>query len=60
MEYQVEWAIDVDAESPQDAALQCLKMQRDPDSTATIFDVWTPDGERTRVEIDRGTARIIG
>ena len=38
--YVVTWAIDVqDADSPEEAARQALEIQRDPYSTATVFEV---------------------
>lgn len=42
MNYRVIWMIDIEAESPQEAAAEALKIQRDPDSTATSFDVMIP------------------
>lgn len=42
--YVVEWTIHVDADNPEDAAKQALAMQRDPDSTATVFIVTGDDG----------------
>jgi hypothetical protein len=38
-DYQVTWMIDLDAETPEDAARKALAIQRDPTSTATIFHV---------------------
>lgn len=39
-DYTVRWEIDVfDADSPEDAARKALAVQRDPSSTATVFDV---------------------
>jgi len=38
--YRVNWDIDIDAKSPQDAARQALAIQRDPTSTATSFEVF--------------------
>jgi hypothetical protein len=38
-EYQVTWVVDVDADNPQDAAAKALEMQRDPSSTALVFEV---------------------
>lgn len=56
MTYRVIWMIDVDAKSPQDAALEALKIQRDPESTATSFDVFIPptypDVEAKLVTVD--------
>lgn len=37
--YFVAWYIDIDADSPEDAARQALAIQRDPKSVATVFDV---------------------
>ena len=37
--YRVKWLIDIDAESPEKAALQALRIQLDPTSTATVFEV---------------------
>lgn len=39
MHYRVEWRIDIEANSPREAAERALEIQRDPESTATIFDV---------------------
>ena len=45
--YEVIWKIDIDADTPADAARQALEIQRDPNSLATQFDVidqtsWIP------------------
>ena len=37
--YRVKWEIDVDAESPESAALQALKIMQDPNQTGLCFDV---------------------
>jgi hypothetical protein len=39
MQYRVSWEIDIEAGSPEKAAAQALAIQRDPESTATTFDV---------------------
>jgi hypothetical protein len=41
-EYRVKWEIDIYAKSPKAAAKKALKIQRDPKSTATVFDVGIP------------------
>lgn len=41
--YRVEWLIDIDAESPEEAAAIALKIQRDRTSLATFFSVYGPD-----------------
>ena len=38
-QFRVQWAIDIEAGTAQHAAKQALAIQRDPDSTATVFDV---------------------
>jgi len=37
--YRVTWVIDLEADSPEEAARKALEIQRDPDSTATVFEV---------------------
>ena len=39
MEYRVTWRIDIDADSPRDAAEQALAVQRRVDGIATVFEV---------------------
>ena len=54
--YLVTWNIQVDAKSPEDAALQALGIQQDPESTATVFLV-TDGATIAAVVID--TAEIV-
>lgn len=37
--YFVAWTIDIEADSPEDAARIALTIQRDPESLATVFHV---------------------
>jgi hypothetical protein len=37
--YRVVWEIDIDADTPTEAAQKALKIQRKPDSWATVFQV---------------------
>lgn len=46
---RVVWEIDISADSPKEAAECALKIQRDNDSTATVFTVIDGDEEH---EID--------
>lgn len=39
MEYKVIWEIDIEADSPREAAQIARNYQLDPDSTATFFNV---------------------
>ena len=38
-QYKVTWEIDLDARSPRAAAKEALRIQQDPDSIATVFEV---------------------
>jgi hypothetical protein len=44
MQFRVRWEIDIEADSPKEAAQKALEIHRDPGSIATIFEVWL-DGE---------------
>ena len=50
-DFHVTWEVDLTANSPRAAAEKALAMQRDPFSTATVFDVVDPDGEIHRVDL---------
>ena len=39
MQFRVQWNIDIEAGTAEQAAAQALAIQRDPESTATVFDV---------------------
>jgi len=49
--FVVEWTIDIDAETPEQAARRALEIQRNPESHAVVFDVISHDGEITRVDL---------
>lgn len=51
-QYRVMWEIDVWDETPLQAARQALAIQRDPGSTATVFDVYGPTGRHTHVDTE--------
>ncbi|MGW5147556.1 hypothetical protein [Rhodococcus koreensis] len=42
-EYRVIWEIDIDADTPQQAAEKAWETMRKPDSTANVFRVVSPD-----------------
>lgn len=44
-EYLVIWKIEIDAESPEDAAKKALAIQQNPENTATVFHVELSDDE---------------
>ncbi|KKN43912.1 hypothetical protein LCGC14_0698610 [marine sediment metagenome] len=50
-EYFVTWEIDISADSPERAAAAALKIQRDPESSATVFGVFDEEGEKHRVDL---------
>jgi uncharacterized CHY-type Zn-finger protein len=53
--YHVTWAIDLEADSPQGAAIQALGIQRTPGSSATVFSIaHDAGGEFVTEEIDLG------
>lgn len=41
--YLVVWEIDIEANSPHEAARKAREIQLDPQSTATSFDVYKPE-----------------
>lgn len=49
--YSVNWKIDIEAESPVEAARQALEIHRDINSTATVFDVYDEHGNYTCVDL---------
>lgn len=50
-EYLVSWEIELDADSPLDAAKLALEIHRDPTSIATVFDVVDESGTKTRIDL---------
>jgi hypothetical protein len=51
-EYHVTWEIELNADSPRDAAAKALAIQRDdPDSIATVFDVTDKTGITEQIDL---------
>ena len=48
--YYVTWDIDIEADTPEQAALEARKIQLDPDSLATVFTV-VDEVEAMRVDL---------
>ena len=48
---RVRWEIDIDADSPVEAARAALAIQRRPESIATVFVVIDPNGHETTVDL---------
>lgn len=57
-QYHVIWEIDLDAESPEDAAHQALSIHRDPQSVATVFAV-EHKGICTVIDVENGDPLIL-
>lgn len=51
MEYRVTWNIDLDADSPEEAARQALAIHRNPASWATHFEVRDKSGRIHEVDL---------
>jgi hypothetical protein len=49
--YRVIWEIDIDADSPREAAEHALAIQRNPESFATVFDVVDGSGDRVTFDL---------
>ncbi len=50
-DYSVEWRIEIPADTPEEAARQALRVQRDPGSMATVFHLYTEDAAEA-IEVD--------
>lgn len=50
--YRVCWTIDLEADSPHEAAEKALDIQRNHLSSATVFEVFGPDAPLEGIEID--------
>ncbi len=55
-EYTVTWEIDLNADSPVQAAKLARKFQLDPQSWATVFSVVDADGNDTTVDLEEVTS----
>lgn len=49
--YVVEWKMEVDAETPEEAARKAFKYMQTPGTTANRFDVLDEEGESFRVDL---------
>lgn len=55
--YKVIWEIDIDADTPLEAAKQAEEIQKSPESTATVFGVTDPE-TGISVEVDLDTNEV--
>lgn len=52
-DYRVSWSIDIEAESPLEAAKQAFEYMQDHDTTATVFEVYShADNAKKEVKVD--------
>lgn len=58
-EYRVVWEIDLEADSPEEAAELALEAQRDPTSLATVFEVFEASGKKTRIDVDITGTKVV-
>lgn len=56
-EYRVVWKIDLDAETAREAAEEALRIMRDPEGIATVFQIFEarPTGHLPGVVVDLST-----
>ena len=52
--YLVTWEIELDADDPRQAAADALRIQRDGESIATVFDVIEFGGDGVPMVVDIG------
>jgi hypothetical protein len=58
MTYHVTWVIDVEARSPKGAAQKARKIQLDPESTATVFEVYKIPKKLTKAQMRHGLKTV--
>ena len=53
MKYRVKWELDVEADTPEQAAQKALQVQRDPESMAAVFEVFNDKESLGMFDLDR-------
>lgn len=56
--YFIGWEIELDASSPEEAAREALVIMRDPNSTATVFDI-TDTESGVKVVVDAAAQETV-
>ena len=51
-QFLVEWKIDIEADTPVEAAKEAMKIVRNPKTIATVFDVIDENGDVTQVDLE--------
>jgi len=57
--FNVNWFIQIDAETPVGAALEARKIQLDPDSWADHFTVTNEDGDTVGVHVNEHEPELV-
>lgn len=50
--YNVSWEMNIEADNPEAAAREALRIHRDPESIATVFEVWDENGDHVKVDLE--------
>ncbi len=59
MRYFITWEIDIEADTPMEAAKQAFAIHRNPDSIASIFDVIdNATGQNFRIDVLEDTVEL--
>ena len=58
--YRAEWMIDVEAESPLEAAVKAWEAARNEDSIANVFEIRGPGPELVVVDLNSQRCRVCG
>ena len=58
--YRVEWVIDVEADSPLEAAALAWDAMRDEDSIGNVFTVHGPRAEETEIDLNSQSCGVCG
>ncbi len=59
MRYFVTWTMDIDADTPEEAARKAFKIHRDPESIATVFTVRDNFNGKAKVyDVDPSTLEV--
>ncbi len=57
--YFVKWEIEIDADSPREAASKALEIHRNPQSIATVFGVSDKNGNAYQVDLSETPKRQV-
>jgi hypothetical protein len=59
MGFLLRWEIDSFEDDPLIAVRQAMHMQRNPEGTATVFEVWTGDGQTHLLTLDAANGDVL-